>query len=237
VSRPSRSSFPLWPAAVLAVALAILATACSAAGAAGPSVASLATPTPEAAADGSPEASGSPQASADPQEAFLAFAACMREHGVDMPDPEFQSGPNGGGMSIAISNEAGQGGEDAVAKADEACRHLIAGVTLGKGDGPGMDPATQEALLQYSACMREHGIDMPDPVFNADGGGAMMKIGGPGTGSGPAFDPSSTEFKAAEEACRHLMPGGGKGGPGLSVSGPASGASGTDQGPVTQSKP
>jgi hypothetical protein len=172
----------------------------------------------------------------DPQAAFLAFAACMREHGVDMPDPQFQTGPNGGGsLSVTVNGDPNTGGDDPVKKADEACRHLIQGVTLGQGNGPGMDPATQEALLKFSACMRDHGIDMPDPQFDGNGG-AMLRLGGPDGAAGPAFDPTSSEFKTAEDACRHLMPGGGKDG-GFSVSGPSSGSGGAGSGPITQSKP
>src|SRR5262245_35791076 len=56
-------------------------------------VASLGTETPASA-----EASAAPESSipTDPEEAQLAFAQCMREHGIDMPDP----GQSGGGMLI-----------------------------------------------------------------------------------------------------------------------------------------
>jgi hypothetical protein len=53
--------------------------------------------------------------------------------------------------------------------------------------------------------MREHGIDFPDPQF--DGGRVMV---GADRNDGPAFDPNSTKFKDAQEACRSLLPGGGK---------------------------
>ena len=77
-------------------------------------------------------------------------------------------------------------------------------------------------MLAFSACMREHGIDMPDPKF--ENGGATVDLGGPG-GDGPQIDPNSQAFKDAEEACKSLMPEG-KGGPGGGA------------GPVTQgSKP
>jgi hypothetical protein len=49
--------------------------------------------------------------------------------------------------------------------------------------------------------MREQGIEnFPDPTFDEDGG-AQIRIG-PGTG----LDPESSEFQAAEEACRDEMP-------------------------------
>jgi hypothetical protein len=47
--------------------------------------------------------------------------------------------------------------------------------------------------------MREHGIDMPDPQFDNNGG--SMRIG-PDSG----IDPTSSEFQAAEKACQSLLP-------------------------------
>ena len=44
----------------------------------------------------------------DPEESMLAFARCMREHGVDMPDPEFGEG---GRVQMRIEAAPGQGVE------------------------------------------------------------------------------------------------------------------------------
>ncbi len=43
--------------------------------------------------------------------------------------------------------------------------------------------------------MREHGIDMPDPQFDEDGG---VQIRG---GRGSGFDPDDPDFRAAQEEC------------------------------------
>jgi hypothetical protein len=59
--------------------------------------------------------------------------------------------------------------------------------------------------LQYSACMRAHGVpDFPDPQQNAGGGGVTVRLTG-----GPGLNPDSAQFKAAEQACQSLRPGGG----------------------------
>ena len=74
------------------------------------------------------------------------------------------------------------------------------------------DPA--EAALQFAQCMREHGIDMPDPQFSGDGNFGIAISSGPDDSSnsgGPPFDPNSQEFKDANEAC-------GQNGGGFSVS-------------------
>lgn len=56
----------------------------------------------------------------------------------------------------------------------------------------------QEAMLQFAACMRDNGIDMDDPQFGVSGG----RFGfGPGGTGAPAFDPESSEFQGAMEAC------------------------------------
>ena len=61
---------------------------------------------------------------------------------------------------------------------------------------------SQEALLQYAACMRENGVDMADPTFDADGNPT-------GGGFGPRFRhrPGSDEFQTAQTACGDLLEG------------------------------
>ena len=189
-----------WPLAVLAIA--ILA-ACSGAASNPSGVASLGTASPD------PATSAEPQSSMDPEEAALAFAECMREHGVDMPDP--QVGSNG---EFRVTVESGPGSLDMeeMQAAQEACQDLMPGPM---GEPRELTAEEKDAMLGFAQCMRDNGIDMPDPVFE---GGGMVRIGGgPGTegGQGPAFDPRSEEFQAASEACRaefgELMPGGGPG--------------------------
>jgi hypothetical protein len=59
----------------------------------------------------------------------------------------------------------------------------------------------EQAALSYAQCMRDHGVDMPDTVFNSTGGG-----GGTVTQEGPRLDPKSAPgFQAAEEACKHFL--------------------------------
>jgi hypothetical protein len=180
---------------IIPLALALLAivafTACTG-GTADPSgVASLGSQSP------APVSSAEPEASIDPEDAALAFAQCMREHGVDMPDP--QVGSNGE-MSFSIGAGPGKLDRSKLQEAQEACQDLMP-TGLGK---PGDIPQEQrDAMLAFAQCMREHGIDMPDPQFET---GGMVMIGGPDEdGAGPKFDPRSEEFHAAEEACGDLL--------------------------------
>jgi hypothetical protein len=61
----------------------------------------------------------------------------------------------------------------------------------------------QEAFLAFAKCMRDHGIDMPDPQFSGDDGGFNVSIGSPdgGADDAPMIDFNSDEFKEANEAC------------------------------------
>lgn len=73
------------------------------------------------------------------------------------------------------------------------------------------DPAAQ--ALAYSRCMRGHGIhDFPDPQIASDGKGVGMALGRSGD-----LDPQSPAFKAADQACRSLQPGGANGDQGQSA--------------------
>jgi hypothetical protein len=49
--------------------------------------------------------------------------------------------------------------------------------------------------------MRSHGVPgFPDPALSGQSA--------PASGKGPAINPSSPGFKAAMQACRHLLPAG-----------------------------
>ncbi len=160
------------------------------------------------------EASTSPSPSAgseDPEEAMFAFADCMREQGIDMPDPVIRRVDGSGSDSFGADRQTAppnQGrnfdpNSEEFQAAEDACRqHLDSMGTLEPGEGLQLDPEQEEAMLKFTECMREHGIDMPD--F----GGGAVRIG-PGEGEGeedlPDFDPMSDEFQAAQEACREHL--------------------------------
>jgi hypothetical protein len=193
---------PILRLALTVFAIATLA-ACSSAAANPSGVASLGSQSPD------PQSSAEPQASVDPEDAALAFAQCMRDNGIDMPDP--QVGSNGE-FRITVNGGPGSMDMEEMQAAQEACQDLMPG----GGEPRELTAEQKDAMLGFAQCMRDHGIDMPDPEFE---GGGMVRIGGgPGTNggntdTGPAFDPGSEEFQAAAEACRgefgEFLPGGG----------------------------
>jgi hypothetical protein len=137
----------------------------------------------------------------DPEEAALAWAKCMREHGIDVPDPEVN---DGGGLTIR--GGPGQGLDridgEKFRKAQEEC-----GAPFGRTGRPPLSDEQreqlQETMLEFAKCMREHGVDMPDPEFSGDGGGGLFRVG-PGPGRG-RFDRDSEAFRKAQQACDEIL--------------------------------
>jgi hypothetical protein len=143
--------------------------------------------------------SGSPRNSK--RDALVAFSACMRRHGLpNFPDPE----PAGRGFRLTLGTENGVDvGSPQFKRAQQACKKLLPN---GGTPTPQEQAKQLQAALRYSACMRSHGVpNFPDPKATSDGGIEL----GPGPES--SVDPSSPQFKAAEDACRQLLPGAGDG--------------------------
>jgi hypothetical protein len=220
--RPARVGLPngspaFHPILALAgVGLAIVLAACSARG--GTSSNGVVT-----LGSTAPGSSMAPSPSADPQEAMLNFAQCMRDHGVDMPDPVFSTDGKGGGTVTQAGPASGANPKDdpGFMAAQEACKHFLDDVRR-EGTAKQLTAAEQKAFLDFAACMRDHGIDMPDPDFS--GGGVSIQIGSPdgnGSDSGPKIGPGSATFEAAQTACQHFLDavGMGKFGKGPSTSG------------------
>ena len=160
----------------------------------------------------------------DQRDALLDYTRCLRKHGVQVADPTYGSnGPSGngglkagqaGGGGMVIANGGGSislpsPDDPAFKAADKACQPIL---QRAQQDLPTPSPAEQakqrDHALAFAKCMREHGVDMPDPTFDAQGH-ISISIGSPNGGSSP--DPMSPTFQDAQKACQHLMdlPGGG----------------------------
>jgi len=156
------------------VAMGVLALAsCSKSGDAG--IAHLST-------SSDPTASASPNAKSSEAQA-LAFAKCMRDNGVNFPDPTVDANGN---LSFAGAFRQAQSGglnpsDTTFRDAMTACRSLMNGLSLGGGRaGGGFDSsAIQAAMLTYTTCLRGQGLDVGDITF----GGPGLR-GGSGSGSG-----------------------------------------------------
>jgi len=175
--RERRRSWPRWAAALAAMALiGLLATACGG----GSSPAASATGESASAAGGSTRV-----------QAALAYASCMRSHGVpDFPDPDSNGDFHVGNNSVSSQETA----------ANHVCNHLL-------NADPQLNAAQRQhtlgQLVKYAHCMRAHGVpNFPDPQTTNGG------IGVPG---GFTFDTShahldqkSPQYQSAARACQSL---------------------------------
>ncbi len=186
-------------AAVSVVFAAGLLAACGGSGGAeSPDVASLddgSTTTDTSNGDGNDNSEVSPE---DREQALLDYAQCMRDHGIDMPDPKISS-EEGGGILIEQEGDAEMDPEsDEFQQADEACQPILEDAMGDIGADPERQAEMREQLLEFAECMRDHGIDMEDPVFD-ENGRVQIKTNGPGGSGGDPRD--DEDFQAAQEAC------------------------------------
>jgi hypothetical protein len=160
----------------------------------GAEVASIDETTPDATTDTTTDGT-TPEAPTDPEEASLAFVECMRDHGVDMPDPETAKSSTGGaragGAVIAVN---GDPNDPTFKKAQEACEPIMANVRGELEDDPERQAEMKEQLLEFAQCMRDHGIDMPDPQFDSEGRVQIQADDRPDpTDDGSAFNKAADE--------------------------------------------
>jgi hypothetical protein len=147
-------------------------------------VASLGTPPPEA------ESSAAPDVELSEQDAMLAYAECMRDAGVEVTDPVFDAA---GGLVDGLEFGTDAKGVDAkgegFTEATAACEHFL--VAFKAPADAELQAEQLERELAFAACMRDQGLDWPDPA--ADGSkfaGADIKL-----------DKESPQFDTAFAAC------------------------------------
>jgi hypothetical protein len=137
----------------------------------------------------SPDPTSTGNEQAKMRKALLDYSRCMRENGIDMPDPKFEGNrvtQRTGGPGNPVNPDKMKAAEKACAKYRDAVKP------------PEMSPEKaaefKKGALANARCMRDHGIEMPDPTFNEDGG-AEMRLG-------RGINPESAKFKKAAEACQ-----------------------------------
>ena len=92
------------------------------------------------------------------EEGVLEFAQCMREEGVNFPDPTFDIDGNPQFDNLEIENE------EEFESAFEKCEDILRNALPEQFDlDPEVEAALVDASLEFSQCMRDQGIDFPDP--------------------------------------------------------------------------
>jgi len=178
--------------------LSVLAAACllGVVTACTPPARESALPESTGAATTDPAASSSPSAM-DPEEAMLEWAQCMRDHGVDVPDPD------DGRVTVDGSGVS----REQLAAAEQACEQWQRMAQPEDGGTP-LTAEQKQSFLDQAQCMRDRGWNVSDPTF--DGGrveqkfrrGAETAPGDPAPGD-PRFE---KDLKECAEAAGMELP-------------------------------
>jgi hypothetical protein len=138
-------------------------------------------------------ASASPSASGG----FAAYAACLRQHGVNIPTARPSARPSGGFGGGFF----GGGGSGANQQARQACQSLM---PQGAGRGRGM-----QEMQAFLSCLSDHGVKVPTPSPGVRSPGAQRTPGAPrtpGAGMLGRFNTSDPKVAKAVKTCRPLLP-------------------------------
>jgi hypothetical protein len=130
-------------------------------------------------------ASGGANGASNHYAAAVAYAQCMRAHGV----PNFPDPTSNGAFELGSAASSGLIDPNSAAyqRANSDCQHLL----------------SNGGLLKLAQCMRSRGVpNFPDPQPQANGGIALPL--GPNSG----VDPNSAQFQAAWKACSRPTTGG-----------------------------
>jgi len=159
---------------------------------------------------------------------FQALRECLQKNGITLPKRTPGQRPRGGtgGGGFLGGGAGGPQLPKGVSRAQyEAAVKKCGGGAFAGAGGRISSPATKQALAKFATCMRENGVNVPEP--NTSGGGPIFNSKG--------LDTSSPQFKAAEAKCQSDLqgafqrgrggrppgaPGGGAEGPGGPATGP-----------------
>lgn len=106
------------------------------------------------------------------------WTKCLRDNGIDVKDPD----PGTGEIDLPSDSPA-------LTAAMGKCKQYNSGMSGSTGANPN-DPAQAALRRKFAKCMRDQGVDWPDPVA-----GTPMKL--------PAQTP---EFMAAFQKCNQEVP-------------------------------
>jgi len=134
------------------------------------------------AGPGSASSKQDPSSPGSSQSGAVAFAQCVRSHGVPaFPDPQ------NGHFLISGADQNNPNFKSAV----QTCQHLLGPGGATNGGGP-----NSSQLLDFAKCMQTHGVPrFPDPTANG------------GIGLPQGVDPNSPQFQKAWQECQSKLPG------------------------------
>jgi hypothetical protein len=125
-----------------------------------------------------------------------ALAACLKQHGVNLPArPSGSGGAGGGGSGTPGGGGRGFlfGGGGAAANPKLRAAFQACGARFGSGGGRFRGRVSRQAITNYVMCVRQHGYNLPNPNFS---------------GKGPVFPASirsDPKFQSASRACQSIL--------------------------------
>ncbi|MFQ5425752.1 MAG: hypothetical protein ACE5EV_01575, partial [Gaiellales bacterium] len=127
----------------------------------------------------------------DARDILVAFTQCLRDVGFDVPDPDFSA--SAGETRRALEERGVDVDDPAFDEAVRTCEPALAGIlqafTLEDLE------RFNDASVEYASCMRENGIDLPDPDFTQ---GITSLFG-------ENFDVTAPGFDEADEICSPIF--------------------------------
>jgi hypothetical protein len=138
-------------------------------------------------------ASSTTPAATATQNGALAFARCMRSHGLSSwPDPT-----SSGEFDKSKLRQTGYSVSQVRAVEDGPCNHLLGSVSH---EGPTITATDRADYLKAAACMRSHGFsNFPDPTFR----NSSVQTNIPSS-----TNQDSSQFRSAAKTCTKLIPAG-----------------------------
>ncbi|MGV9251717.1 hypothetical protein [Streptomyces sp. NPDC003697] len=122
------------------------------------------------------------------------WVACMRENGMDLPDPDSEGQVDLSGQGLAMKKDP------KFIKATQKCAKLKGTVPQGleEANEPKLTPAQIKVKRDYAACMQKNGApDFPDP--GPDG------YGGNDNSGRPEWNQSSAGAQRAARLCAPII--------------------------------
>lgn len=106
-----------------------------------------------------------------PDEAALEFSQCMRDEGLDFPDLSVNAR---GEIELRAAFQSVNRDAGGFREAMDVCGEILQQTGFGGGRGGALESTEiQDALLEFTACLRSEGYDVGD-----------LTLGGPGPGQG-----------------------------------------------------
>ncbi|HVL96461.1 MAG TPA: hypothetical protein VM266_11435 [Solirubrobacteraceae bacterium] len=119
----------------------------------------------------------------------VAFSECMRDNGVDMPDPE-------GGTGVAQFEMPEGVTEEQLRTAQKKCEDKMPKLGGPDENDPEQVAEMRDLAVKFAECMRKQGIDYPDP--KVENGRLVIQMGD--------ADPNDPATQKATEACKDYLP-------------------------------